>query len=158
MNNIQNGEPLTLSKLRDILIRLEDTIIYNLIERSQFKQNPICYEPGKFNFKNDYKGSFMMYLLHETESLHAKVRRFTSPDEYNFTSNLPEPILPDISYPRIFNTKYLADFNINDKIMDVYMKNILKHICKDGDDNNYGSSVVCDTECLLSLSKRIHYG
>ena len=27
-----------------------------------------------------------------------------------------------------------------------------------GDDGNYGSSAVCDTECLQALSKRIHYG
>jgi hypothetical protein len=27
-----------------------------------------------------------------------------------------------------------------------------------GDDGNYGSSAVCDTECLQALSKRIHFG
>lgn len=156
--NFFHDEPFTLSKLRNILIRLEDTIIYNLIERSQFKHNLVCYEPGKFSFKNDYKDSFMMYMLHETESLHSKVRRFTSPDEYNFTEPLEEPILSGLNYPKIFHTKYLETFNINTKVMKVYLKDILAHICKEGDDSNYGSSVVCDTECLLSMSKRIHYG
>lgn len=157
MNFFQN-EPFTLSKLRDILIRLEDTIIYNLIERSQFSHNPICYEPGKFSFQTDYTGSFMMFMLHETESLHSKVRRFTSPDEYNFTTDLAKPVLPALKYPKLFPTQYLKHFNINSRIMKVYLEEILIDLCKQGDDGNYGSSVVRDTDCLSTISKRIHYG
>lgn len=37
---------LTLDNIRSSLIRQEDSIIFNLIERSQFAANPIVYQAG----------------------------------------------------------------------------------------------------------------
>lgn len=78
-----------------------------------------------------------------------------SPDEYAFTSPLPEPILPPVKFKQ-----FLAhnDINVNDKIMDIYVKSIVTGICDDHDDNNYGSSATKDIDCLQALSRRIHYG
>ena len=45
-NNITTRDLLSLDYIRSTLIRQEETIIFALIERSQFRQNPICYEPG----------------------------------------------------------------------------------------------------------------
>lgn len=45
-NNIKTRDLLSLDYIRSTLIRQEETIIFALIERSQFRQNPICYEPG----------------------------------------------------------------------------------------------------------------
>ena len=42
--------------------------------------------------------------------------------------------------------------------MDMYIKYILPVICKEEDDNNYGSSATKDIEALQALSKRIHFG
>lgn len=50
------------------------------------------------------------------------------------------------------------EININDKIMDIYVKDIVPVICKNADDMNYGSSVTKDIEALQALSKRIHFG
>jgi len=50
------------------------------------------------------------------------------------------------------------NININKIILKIYIEEIIPLICKDGDDNNYGSSVVCDVNVLQALSKRIHYG
>ena len=36
---------LSLRNIRDVLIRLEETIIFGLIERAQFRHNRIIYEP-----------------------------------------------------------------------------------------------------------------
>jgi chorismate mutase len=78
-----------------------------------------------------------------------------SPDEYAFTSPLPEPILPPLQYDEFL---YRNEINVNRVIMDMYIKYILPVICKEEDDNNYGSSATKDIEALQALSKRIHFG
>ncbi|KAL7310032.1 chorismate mutase aro7 [Mucor circinelloides] len=148
--------PYTLDRLRSTLIRLEDTIIFALIERAQFALNPCIYEKGALEFKGATgERSFLEYFFWETEKVHAKVRRYTSPDEYAFTSPLPEPILPPLDFAKFLQPN---DINVNDKIMDIYVKDIVPTITKSGDDMNYGSSVTKDIEALQALSKRIHFG
>ncbi|KAI9593937.1 chorismate mutase [Syncephalis fuscata] len=150
-----NSTGLSLDKMRSTLIRLEDTIIFALIERAQFAWNPRIYEKGSFNFGDGYDGSFFEYFLHEVESVHARVRRYQSPDEYPFTKNLPEPILPPLDYPPMLHAN---NVNINDKVMQAYLNRIVPTLCNDTDDQNYGSSATRDIECLQALSRRIHYG
>lgn len=146
----------TLDKLRSTLIRLEDTIIFALIERAQFALNPCIYEKGALEFKGATGDrSFLEFFFWETEKVHAKVRRYTSPDEYAFTSPLPEPILPLLEFEKFITPD---NINVNDKIMDFYIKDILPTICKSCDDQNYGSSATKDIEALQALSKRIHFG
>ena len=48
--------------------------------------------------------------------------------------------------------------NINDRIMSMYVDNLLPEMCEGGDDNNYGSASLCDLACLQTISRRIHYG
>ncbi|KAK3838879.1 MAG: chorismate mutase, partial [Linnemannia gamsii] len=141
--------------LRDVLIRLEDTIIFALIERAQFALNDCTYQPGVYKYDNGSQGSFLEYFLHEMEKVHARVRRYTSPDEYPFTSPLPEPMLPTLAFPP---TLHPNKINVNKDIMERYLQDIVPKICAPGDDLNYGSSATRDTECLQALSKRIHYG
>ena len=43
--NITTRDLLSLDYIRSTLIRQEETIIFALIERSQFRQNDICYVP-----------------------------------------------------------------------------------------------------------------
>ncbi|KAI7898257.1 chorismate mutase [Cokeromyces recurvatus] len=141
----------SLDKLRSTLIRLEDTIIF-----AQFALNPCVYVNGALEFKGATGDkNFLEYFLWETEKVHAKVRRYTSPDEYAFTSPLPEPILPPLEY-----TKFLEPntINVNDKIMSMYVNCITPAICENSDDKNYGSAVTKDIEALQALSKRIHFG
>ena len=148
-------EPLKLENLRNVLIRLEESIIFALIERAQFKLNSAIYESRCMPQFNGL--SFLNYFLYETEKLHAKVRRYTSPDEHPFAhpSTLPTPILPQLKYPVSIKSNQI---NINATIQTFYIQSILPAICKAGDDQNYGSSATCDIACLQLLSKRIHYG
>ncbi|KAJ1956327.1 chorismate mutase aro7 [Dispira parvispora] len=155
MDLLSHSAKLTLPELRNTLIRLEDTIIFGLIERCQFKHNDIIYQPGAFQFATGYKGSFLQNFLWELEKVHAKVRRYQSPDEYPFFQDLPEPILPPLDYPEILHPN---EININDKIYNMYTHDIVPQACAPGDDKNYGSSATRDIECLHALSKRIHYG
>jgi chorismate mutase len=49
--------------------------------------------------------------------------------------------------------------NLNSKLKDIYLQEILPSICLDkGDDGNYGSSATKDIEALQLLSRRIHFG
>lgn len=39
--------------------------------------------------RNGNRYSLLQYVLRETEQLHAKLRRYTSPDEHPFSDDLP---------------------------------------------------------------------
>ncbi|KAH6570683.1 hypothetical protein BASA50_002817 [Batrachochytrium salamandrivorans] len=148
------GEHIDLSRIRRELIRLEDSIIFALIERAQFASNDEIYQSKKFEFK-DFDGSFLDYFLHEIEGAHAKVRRYTSPEEHPFTSPLPDPILPPTVFPKIIKENTV---NYNDAIKSMYLEHIQPRICQKGSDGNLGSSATRDVEVLQLLSRRIHYG
>ncbi|OHD21769.1 MAG: chorismate mutase [Spirochaetes bacterium GWC1_27_15] len=147
-------EELKLENIRPVLIRLEETIIFSLIERALFPINKIIYKAGGIKIPN-YNDSFMFYLLSETERVYARVRRYTAPDEHPFSLDLPEPHLTAMNYEWPIKR---TNININNEILKIYINEILPLICKDQDDGNYGSSAVCDVNCLQALSKRIHYG
>jgi chorismate mutase len=149
------SKQLHIDHVRNVLIRLEETIIFALIERAQFLQNNAIYDPGRFGSVLEGE-SLVGFMLLETERSHAKVRRYTSPDEHSFFDNLPAPILPSIHSDD--NPIAPNSININATIRKVYETEIIPHICRAGDDNEYGSAAVCDTTCLQSISKRIHYG
>jgi chorismate mutase len=61
---------LPLENIRNVLIRLEDTIIFALIERAQFKLNPCIYQPRHFEFLDGSQHSFLYYFLHQVEKVH----------------------------------------------------------------------------------------
>ncbi|KAJ9110483.1 hypothetical protein QFC19_001609 [Naganishia cerealis] len=166
-------ELLSLDKIRSTLIRLEDTIIFALIERSQFAWNRKIYEKGAFEELKvlGFEGSWLEWFLFETESFHAKARRYTSPDEHPFTpiENLPQPIIAMQSFPSLLHPQSAAhpSTNANSRILDFYVNKIVPAITKrvkisegntDRDDGNYGSSATRDVEVLQALSRRIHFG
>jgi chorismate mutase len=84
------------------------------------------------------------------------VRRYTSPEEHSFfPEHLPEPILPPLKYPRLLVENSV---NMNAQILSRYINEIVPAICKSGDDEQHGSSVLCDIATLQAISKRIHLG
>jgi len=145
---------LKLENIRNVLIRQEETIIFALVERAQFKQNKIIYLAGGIPIPN-FEVSFVDYLLRGTEVLHATVRRYTSPEEHPFFKDLPDPILPAEAYDYPIKK---TDVNINNHIKEIYINKIIPEMCVAGDDGQYGSSALCDVAALQALSKRIHYG
>lgn len=145
---------LRLDRVRGVLVRLEETIIFGLIERAQFRQNLRVYEAGGLGEALGDR-SLLDFLLHECECSHARVRRYASPDEHPFFDDLPEPVLPPLDYSE--SPLYPNRVNINARIRDVYEKRIVPSVCRAGDDQQYGSSAVCDVNLLQSLSRRIHY-
>ncbi|KAJ8775306.1 hypothetical protein K2173_020310 [Erythroxylum novogranatense] len=154
---VDESENLKLENIRNSLIRQEDSIIFGLLERSQYCYNADTYDPNAF-VMDGFHGSLIEYILKETEKLHAKVGRYKSPDEHPFFSDdLPEPLLPPLQYPQVLHP--IADsININKKLWDMYFRELIPRLVKQGNDGNCGSAAVCDTICLQVLSKRIHYG
>ncbi|MBT3374611.1 MAG: chorismate mutase [Lentisphaerae bacterium] len=149
------NEQLLLGNIRGVLIRLEETIIFNLIERAQFQHNAKVYDPAEVAEATGGE-SLVGYLLHETERIHSRIRRYTSPDEEPYFTDLRAPFLPLLSF--VENPIKPNDININPDIRKVYEGEIVPYICRPGDDGQYGSSAVSDTSCLQAISKRIHYG
>ncbi|CAM9172075.1 unnamed protein product [Choristocarpus tenellus] len=153
----------SLESVRGSLIRQEETIIFALIEREQFSKNPVIYNDRTFRLHKegvekifDRDASFLEYMLCETEKLHARVRRYTSLEELAFFPMfLPDPILPPLHF-----TPLLApnDVNLNDSILSRYISEVVPMICEEGDDEQHGSSVICDINALQALSRRVHLG
>jgi chorismate mutase len=167
---IRTSDVLSLDSIRSSLIRQEETIIFALIERAQFRNNPIVYEkgglgsmpspPGTKTPDEDEETSFLEYMLLGTEAFHYTVRRYTSPEEHAFfPDRLPggEKVLDELEYPSLLDT-YAADINFNEILLKKYIEDIVPLIAKTGDDEQYGSCVVCDQAVLQALSRRVHYG
>jgi len=177
LNFTSGQDPLSLDRIRSVLTRLEDTIIFSLIERAQFAHNPRIYQRAAFQELTDlgFCGSWLEWFLKETESFHAKARRYSSPDEYPFSKDLPEPVLPPLHFPAIL---YPNKINANPSILSFYTCAIIPRITRGAtlalaamkrangvtgseefeDDGNYGSAAILDVEVLQSISKRVHYG
>ncbi|KIK99864.1 hypothetical protein PAXRUDRAFT_822316 [Paxillus rubicundulus Ve08.2h10] len=176
-NFMLEQDPLSLDRIRSILVRLEDTIIFDLIERAQFAHNPRMYIRSAFPElqAKGFQGTWLDWFLKEIETFHAKARRYTSPDEYPFTSDLPEPVLKPLEFPKIL---YPNDINANPSILSFYTRSIVPRITRRAtlalaatkrlkgivgddeyeDDGNYGSAATIDVEILQAVSKRVHYG
>lgn len=79
--NFTSGEdPLSLDRIRSVLVRLEDTIIFSLIERAQFTHNPRMYQESGFKELTElgFKGSWLKWFLKEIESFHGALGLSTS--------------------------------------------------------------------------------
>ncbi|KAK1296757.1 hypothetical protein QJS10_CPB15g01311 [Acorus calamus] len=111
---VDESEILTLDSIRQSLIRQEDSIIYSLLERSQYCYNADTYNRNVF-YMDGFHGSLVEFMVRETERLHAQVGRYKSPDEHPFfAEDLPEPMLPPLQYPqalskRIHYGKFVAE-------------------------------------------------
>jgi hypothetical protein len=65
-------DPLSLERIRSVLTRLEDTILFSLIERAQFAHNPRIYEARAFPELTamGFEGSWLRWYLQEIETFH----------------------------------------------------------------------------------------
>lgn len=142
--------------------RLEDTIIFHLIERVQFPLNPTIYVPNGIRIPGS-ELSLFDWMLREQERLQSLVRRYEAPDEYAFFPNaIQKPILQPLDYPKILHPN---DVNVNQELKREYIEVFLPRVCRHfgredrGEkQENYGSAATCDVACLQALSRRVHFG
>eukprot|EP01026_Neomeris_dumetosa_P027450 TRINITY_DN22318_c0_g1_i2.p1 TRINITY_DN22318_c0_g1~~TRINITY_DN22318_c0_g1_i2.p1 ORF type:complete len:313 (-),score=13.23 TRINITY_DN22318_c0_g1_i2:340-1149(-) len=159
---MSGNSQLDLQHIREQLVRLEDTIIYALQERSQFLRNERIYIPNGFPLSplgtDGQQCSLLEQMLRETEAVHAKFGRYKSSEENAFyPKHLPNEVISLSNYPEIL-TSNAKEININDDIIGMYIDFLLPGITQEGDDKNYGSAAICDIAILQALSRRIHLG
>jgi len=168
-DNIKTRDLLSLDYIRSTLIRQEETIIFALIERAQFRQNDVVSEvggisglgvpPGSVDCGEDL--SFLEFMMTGTEALHNMVRRYESPEEHAFfPSRLSERdnSLSELDYPDLLSNGPENDLNWNAILFQKYLKVIVPSVVARGDDEQYGSTCLADIAALQALSKRIHFG
>lgn len=165
--NVKTSEVLSLDSIRASLIRQEETIIFALIERAQFRQNKVVYELRASDLDsivNSDKESFLEHMLTETEKLHSGLRRYKSPEEHAF---FPEKVVENCQFLKQdleYDSGLLSDIggaskvNFNEILLKKYINDVVPSICAKGDDEQHGSCVLADIAVLQALSKRVHYG
>lgn len=175
--NIKTRDLLSLDYIRSTLIRQEETIIFALIERAQFRQNDIVYEVGGVpglgvppgsttgapnGEESEDELSFLDFMMIGTEALHSIVRRYESPEEHAFfPSRLPQRTnsLSELEYPDLLSKdSALDELNWNKILLEKYINVIRPAVATKGDDEQHGSTVVSDIAALQAISKRIHFG
>ena len=103
--------------------------------------------------------SLLEHMLRETEAVHGRVRRYTSPDEHAFyPSLLPAPLLPPLAFASSPLAACADGINLNGQVLEAYLSRALPLLTREGDDGNYGSAALGDVAALQALSKRVHYG
>lgn len=160
METGSSHDSLNLDRIRALLTRLEDTIIFCLIERSRFPSNSLAYDSGS-NFSIAIPGSpsqsLVRYVIEATEATQALAGRYEKPEEQPiFLKELPTPLVHS-NYTQVLHPAG-ASININQNISDLYFNQMLPLFTSVGDDGNYASTAAADLACLQALSLRIHYG
>lgn len=150
---------LNLTSLRLALERMEDTIVFGFIERSQYAQLPLVYEHKSF-LSDGFQGSFLDYHFMQVEELQLRLRRYEAPDENPFHLWVPRQsfMLPRIEYPKILSTEKDA-CNVNKDIIQYYINELVPKISAPGDLlDTWGSVLLADITLLQAISRRIHLG
>lgn len=155
--------PTALEAIRAQLLRQEDALLWAWVRRAQYRGNAAVYEPGGVPASGLRGASLLMFLLEETEVLHAKVRRFTSPDEHAFfPASLGPPLVEAVrDHPSPLPDGLGADhprLNLNADVLAAHLGDVLPRLAPPGDDGNWGSTALADVACLQALSKRVHFG
>mmetsp|Transcript_107438 Transcript_107438/g.303774 ORF Transcript_107438/g.303774 Transcript_107438/m.303774 type:complete len:296 (+) Transcript_107438:113-1000(+) len=170
-NVLDADTALDLGNIRESLRRMEDSIIFSLIERSQYRTNDAVYMPdcpqlGTFRLHQlksaGSNGCLGDWFIYQTESLHSQVRRYQHPTEFPFFGPLPEPTLGSTSGSRTDADPILApvprEAIVNERLLEIYRTKMVPALCEVGDDGNHGSTAVQDVHCVQTMATRIYYG
>lgn len=139
-----------LNEVRNRLEALEETIVFRILDRAQFKYNSIVYTKDAFSLPNSHENlSFLDYTHKSTEQIYAKLGRFNVVEEKPFftvkSTNSDQ-------FPVNSN-----EINLTAQIHKYY-SNFLRISLENDDDGEYVNTVEADIALLLAVSKRIHYG
>ena len=135
---------------------LEESILFRLLDRAQYKRNSIIYTPGAFPLGDDTL-SLVEYMLKFGEETFAVLGRYTVAEERPFYSTLPSAA-PNMSATNdgLFLAN-LNDINLTKDIRIAY-RELLTQITEEGDDEEYGTSAEYDLSSVQAIARRIHYG
>jgi len=136
---------------------LEETIIAKLIDRSQFRANNQVYIAGKSGFTEEQERSLFELRLYFQESMDSQFGRFWVPEERPFNHELPASQRQVTIPPTGLVIDDFNLINLTPEIKVSYLE-LIKQLCPEGDDTQYGSSVEHDVFSLQAISRRIHFG
>jgi chorismate mutase len=146
-----------LNLIAEQLEALEETIIFKLIDRAQYRLNEKIYLPGKSGFEGDDRLSLFDLRMRYQEEIDAIFGRFQVPEERPFNRNLPPPRRKVPPPPTCLEIDDHDLVNLSIDIRECYLA-IVRLICPPGDDGHYGSSVEHDVYAIQAIARRIHYG
>mmetsp|Transcript_37530 Transcript_37530/g.86639 ORF Transcript_37530/g.86639 Transcript_37530/m.86639 type:complete len:295 (-) Transcript_37530:98-982(-) len=167
-NLIDPKSALDLAEIRRTLVRMEDSIIFGLIERSQYKMNDKVYEAdceqlGQFKLHQlksaGSNGCLGDWVIFQMECVNAALGRYEHPTEYSFFTPLPERTLGSMHEPK---EDILASVPqacmVNRQLLGIYRSKMLPKLCQEGDCGNHGSTALQDMHCVQLMATRIYYG
>lgn len=149
-------EPLNLEYIASRLQALEETIIFAVLERIQFRYNPVCYRPGASGFPAKGDQSLFELRLKAHEEMDARFGRYLFPEERPVNRSLPgaERRIPELAFP--LSIEDFDRINLSRRIVEAYAA-FLPRICEAGDDGQYGSCIERDLIAVQALIRRVHY-
>eukprot|EP00122_Pirum_gemmata_P006128 Pgem_evm1s5596 len=151
---------MNLTNLRNILIGLEDLILFAFIERGQYDFNTVVYQPYQFDFvlQPFSTNSLLDNYLQEIELLQSKYGRYKLTEETPFSKYLLSTLVKPQPFPKIEQVDGEI-FSFNHMVKENYLVEILPLIVNHGNkDNNYAETVLKDVKCLQLLSQRVNWG
>ncbi|CAD6251654.1 unnamed protein product [Miscanthus lutarioriparius] len=138
------GEQLSLAAVRDALVRLEDSVVFALIERARHPRNAPAYAPAAAGGGHSLVEFFAGH--------------YQKPEDVPFfPQDLPLPLFPTKPSPKVLHP-FASLVTVNDAIWKMYFDELLPLFTVDGDDGSYAQTVALDFACLQVLSQRIHIG
>jgi len=153
---LPNPKIPNIKELTITIQKLEEKIIFAILQRAQYLQNLEIYLPEKSGFLNKKKESFLEIRLKMQEEVDARCGRFLIPTEQPFCQNLPKAERNlAINFPN-FPVKNFQKINFTSEILKNYLK-FLPKLYLAGTDNHFGSSVEFDVASLRAISERIHF-
>ena len=150
-----------LERVAAHLESIEDTIVFYLLERAQFKHNRDAYEKGKSEYEGRDDESLLDIRLLKAETSDAEDGRYTMPEEVPFNKNIPASKRKvRRSMADMYSGVCLEEGNRVDLSSQIFSKYLafLVNLCERGDDDNHGSATERDIPALRALAERIHYG
>jgi chorismate mutase len=150
---------LNLTFIASRLESFEESIIFRLLDRVQYKLNLPVYSAEAISLPDKEKNiSFLDYLHKSTEQIYAKSGRFAIAEEKPFfETTILKTNTGIIRSKEDFCNDAKNSINLTAKIKESYGF-FVNYACENGDDKQYGSTAEADIAALLAISKRIHYG
>ena len=148
-----------LSVVADRLEALEETIIFRILDRAQYKLNSSIYTKGAFSLPNQTKDVSLLDYMHKfIEQVFAQLGRFTISEEKPFFESTDWTANVGVAHEKeTLCEDALKTINLTAKIKERYC-GFVNNFCEEGDDGEYGSAAEADVAALIAISKRIHYG
>lgn len=147
---------LSLEAVVQKLASLEEAILMKLVDRCQFAHNEAVYIPGQSGFSPPECASLLELRLLQQESMDAQFGRYLVPEERPFYSGLPPARRRVTVLDPELHIRDLETINLSGRILVSYLE-LLRQICKPGDDGHHGSAVEHDVICLQAIARRIHF-